>query len=59
MNDVGIQRENIVLFDCGTSENGVLHNADILKIKLNAIQYIVLSHGLFDHFTGLIPYLKG
>ena len=51
--------ENIVLFDCGTSENGVLHNADILKIKLNAIQYIVLSHGHFDHFTGLIPYLKG
>lgn len=52
------KKENIVLFDCGTSENGVLHNADILKINLNSIQYIVLSHGHFDHFTGLMSIIE-
>lgn len=51
-------KENVVLFDCGTSENGVLHNADILRINLNSIQYIVLSHGHFDHFTGLTSIIK-
>jgi 7,8-dihydropterin-6-yl-methyl-4-(beta-D-ribofuranosyl)aminobenzene 5'-phosphate synthase len=49
----GHNNENIVLFDCGTSENGVVHNADILGIDFDSIQSIVLSHGHFDHFTGL------
>lgn len=51
-------KENTVLFDCGTSENGVLHNADILRINLDSIQYVVLSHGHFDHFTGLMSIIK-
>ena len=56
--DVDTHNQNIVLFDCGTSENGVLHNADILKINFKSIHYIVLSHGHFDHFTGLLSVLE-
>ena len=56
--DVDTHNKNVILFDCGTSENGVLHNADILKINFNSIHYIVLSHGHFDHFTGLLSVLE-
>lgn len=50
--------ENIILFDCGTSENGVISNAEILGINFNSINSIILSHGHFDHFTGLPSILK-
>lgn len=51
-------RENIILFDCGTSEQGVVHNADILGINFTSINSIILSHGHFDHFTGIFNILK-
>ncbi len=51
-------KESTVLFGCGTSENGVVHNADILGIDFNSIDSIVLSHGHFDHFTGLPKILE-
>ena len=50
--------ENIILFDCGTSERGVLSNAEILGINFNSINSIILSHGHFDHFTGLPSILR-
>ncbi len=50
--------ENIILFDCGTSVNGVLSNAEILGINFNSINSIILSHGHFDHFTGLPSILQ-
>ena len=50
--------ENIVLFDCRTSENGVVSNAEVLGINFNSINSVILSHGHFDHFTGLPSILK-
>jgi 7,8-dihydropterin-6-yl-methyl-4-(beta-D-ribofuranosyl)aminobenzene 5'-phosphate synthase len=44
---------NSFLFDTGVSENGVIHNADIFGVDFGKIDGIVLSHGHFDHFTGL------
>ncbi|MGH9980145.1 MAG: MBL fold metallo-hydrolase [Nitrososphaeraceae archaeon] len=41
------------LFDTGPSENGIIHNADIFGIDFDQIDGIILSHGHFDHFTGL------
>ena len=46
------------LFDAGVSENGVIHNADLLGIRFDQIDGIILSHGHFDHFTGLVNVLK-
>jgi 7,8-dihydropterin-6-yl-methyl-4-(beta-D-ribofuranosyl)aminobenzene 5'-phosphate synthase len=58
LNKGGSVSENVILFDCGTSENGVLSNAEILGISFNSINAIILSHGHFDHFTGLPSILK-
>jgi 7,8-dihydropterin-6-yl-methyl-4-(beta-D-ribofuranosyl)aminobenzene 5'-phosphate synthase len=49
---------NTFLFDTGVSENGVIHNADIFGIDFKQIDGIILSHGHFDHFTGLVNVLK-
>src|SRR6476620_11113078 len=49
---------NIFLFDTGVSENGVLHNIDVFGINFDQIKGIILSHGHFDHFTGLVNIIK-
>ena len=49
---------NIFLFDTGVSENGVIHNVDVLGINFDRIKGIILSHGHFDHFTGLMSVIK-
>jgi 7,8-dihydropterin-6-yl-methyl-4-(beta-D-ribofuranosyl)aminobenzene 5'-phosphate synthase len=50
---------NTFLFDTGVSENGVLHNTDTFGTDFSQIDGIILSHGHFDHFTGLANILKG
>jgi 7,8-dihydropterin-6-yl-methyl-4-(beta-D-ribofuranosyl)aminobenzene 5'-phosphate synthase len=49
---------SIFLFDAGPSEDGVIHNADIFGIDFDRIDGVILSHGHFDHFTGLANILK-
>jgi 7,8-dihydropterin-6-yl-methyl-4-(beta-D-ribofuranosyl)aminobenzene 5'-phosphate synthase len=49
----GLVQRNKYLFDAGTSETGVIFNSDLFGINLENINAIVLSHGHFDHFTGL------
>jgi 7,8-dihydropterin-6-yl-methyl-4-(beta-D-ribofuranosyl)aminobenzene 5'-phosphate synthase len=49
---------NSFLFDTGVSENGVIHNADIFGIDFGKVDGIILSHGHFDHFAGLVNILK-
>jgi len=44
------------IFDLGQS-NKFLKNAEKLKIKLNKIDFLVFSHGHFDH-TGGLPYFQ-
>nr|MDQ3971066.1 MBL fold metallo-hydrolase [Thermoproteota archaeon] len=46
------------LFDTGVSKNGVVHNANTFEINFKQIDGIILSHGHFDHFTGLVNILK-
>lgn len=55
--DSSVQR-NTILFDAGPSENGVVYNSDLFGIDLKKIDAIVLSHGHFDHFTGLQNVIK-
>ncbi len=42
------------LFDTGVSENGVIYNANIFGVDFDHIEGIILSHGHFDHFMGLV-----
>jgi 7,8-dihydropterin-6-yl-methyl-4-(beta-D-ribofuranosyl)aminobenzene 5'-phosphate synthase len=42
-----------ILFDAGTSSNGVAINAELMDIDLSEVSYVVLSHGHYDHFGGL------
>ena len=41
------------LFDTGVNENVVVTNADVFRVDLRDIEAIILSHGHFDHTTGL------
>ena len=42
-----------VLFDTGTSPDGVAENMRRLQVDLSRIEVIICSHGHFDHTTGL------
>jgi 7,8-dihydropterin-6-yl-methyl-4-(beta-D-ribofuranosyl)aminobenzene 5'-phosphate synthase len=46
-------RERRILFDAGTSPDGVVENMRRLAIDPSSIEAIVCSHGHFDHTTGL------
>jgi 7,8-dihydropterin-6-yl-methyl-4-(beta-D-ribofuranosyl)aminobenzene 5'-phosphate synthase len=46
------------LFDTGVTEDGVIRNAGLLGLDFGNIDGIILSHGHFDHFTGLVNILK-
>jgi 7,8-dihydropterin-6-yl-methyl-4-(beta-D-ribofuranosyl)aminobenzene 5'-phosphate synthase len=47
-----------ILFDTGVSADGVVENANRMGIELNEVEYVVLSHGHYDHFGGLISAMK-
>jgi 7,8-dihydropterin-6-yl-methyl-4-(beta-D-ribofuranosyl)aminobenzene 5'-phosphate synthase len=51
-------KKNVLLFDTGVSENGVIHNADLFGIDFRIIEAIILSHGHMDHCKGLVSVLK-
>lgn len=46
------------LLDTGVTEDGVIRNADLLGMDFSNIDGIILSHGHFDHSTGLVNILK-
>ncbi len=47
-----------VLFDTGISPEGVVTNAKRMGLNLREIEGIILSHGHYDHFGGLLKVLK-
>jgi len=47
-----------ILFDTGGSSEGTVTNARRMGINLSDIGSIVLSHGHYDHFGGLLAVLK-
>ena len=50
-------KTNKFLFDTGVSKEGMVNNSDVLGINLKDIETIILSHGHFDHISGLISTL--
>jgi len=51
-------KKTSVLFDTGISAGGVVENAERMGLDLSEVEYVVLSHGHYDHFGGLISTLK-
>lgn len=47
-----------ILFDTGTSPDGVCQNAKLMDINLGEVSTIVLSHGHYDHFGGSTAAVK-
>jgi 7,8-dihydropterin-6-yl-methyl-4-(beta-D-ribofuranosyl)aminobenzene 5'-phosphate synthase len=46
------------LLDYGLTGAGELENLDFLKLDVAAVDALILSHGHYDHFGGLIPLLS-
>jgi hypothetical protein len=46
-------RTRRVLFDTGVSPDGLIHNMGFLELAPGDVEAVVLSHGHFDHTTGL------
>jgi len=51
-------KEHKILMDTGLSCGCMLHNARQLRISLDQIETVVLSHGHFDHTGGLSTFLQ-
>ncbi len=51
-------KSTCVLFDTGGSPNGMVENAKRMDISLSEVECVVLSHGHYDHFGGLLAAVK-
>jgi 7,8-dihydropterin-6-yl-methyl-4-(beta-D-ribofuranosyl)aminobenzene 5'-phosphate synthase len=56
--DNDVNTTNKFLFDTGVTEDAIIYNSDIFGINLQDIETIILSHGHFDHVSGLISTLQ-
>ncbi|TRO48902.1 MBL fold metallo-hydrolase, partial [Candidatus Bathyarchaeota archaeon] len=50
--------QHTILFDTGLSSDGVVTNATRMGIDLTEVECIILSHGHYDHFGGLVKIIK-
>jgi 7,8-dihydropterin-6-yl-methyl-4-(beta-D-ribofuranosyl)aminobenzene 5'-phosphate synthase len=51
-------KSSCVLFDTGGSPERIVENAECMGISLSEVECIVLSHGHYDHFGGLVSAVK-
>jgi 7,8-dihydropterin-6-yl-methyl-4-(beta-D-ribofuranosyl)aminobenzene 5'-phosphate synthase len=51
-------KSSCVLFDTGGSPEVIVENAERMGISLSEVECIVLSHGHYDHFGGLLSAVK-
>jgi 7,8-dihydropterin-6-yl-methyl-4-(beta-D-ribofuranosyl)aminobenzene 5'-phosphate synthase len=51
-------KSSCVLFDTGGSPEVIVENAERMGISLSEVECIVLSHGHYDHFGGLLSAIK-
>ena len=50
--------EHKILYDVGFKGKDFIHNMKLLGINPNEIDFLILSHGHFDHTFGLKAFLK-
>jgi 7,8-dihydropterin-6-yl-methyl-4-(beta-D-ribofuranosyl)aminobenzene 5'-phosphate synthase len=46
------------LFDTGGSPNVIIDNSKIMGLDLSQVSFVVLSHGHYDHFGGLLSIVE-
>lgn len=51
-------QSSCVLFDTGVSPEGIVENAERMGVNLSEVECVVLSHGHYDHFGGLLSAVK-
>jgi 7,8-dihydropterin-6-yl-methyl-4-(beta-D-ribofuranosyl)aminobenzene 5'-phosphate synthase len=51
-------REHRILFDAGTTPDGMSENMRRLGISAKDVEVVVLSHGHFDHTTGIDGFIR-
>jgi len=51
-------KTHCILYDTGSSPEGVITNANRMGLDLSEIESVVLSHGHYDHSGGLLATLK-
>jgi 7,8-dihydropterin-6-yl-methyl-4-(beta-D-ribofuranosyl)aminobenzene 5'-phosphate synthase len=51
-------KSSCVLFDTGGSPGGIVENAERMDISLSEVESVVISHGHYDHFGGLLSAVK-
>ncbi len=51
-------RDRRILFDAGVSPQGMVSNMDPLGLDPSEVEIVVLSHGHFDHTTGLDGFVE-
>ncbi len=51
-------KTHTILYDTGSSPEGIITNANRMGLDLSEIESIVLSHGHYDHSGGLLATLK-
>jgi len=51
-------KSSCVLFDTGVSAEGIVENAECMGISLSEAECVVISHGHYDHFGGLLSAVK-
>ena len=54
---VGADTRNLLL-DFGYTPNALMNNMEIMGIDGTKMQGLIMSHGHFDHFGGLVGYLE-
>jgi 7,8-dihydropterin-6-yl-methyl-4-(beta-D-ribofuranosyl)aminobenzene 5'-phosphate synthase len=47
-----------ILMDTGPTADAALHNANLMKLDIRSLDAIVISHGHYDHTSGLIQILR-
>jgi len=47
-----------IIFDTSSNKRGLLHNIKALKTSLSSLEFIVLSHGHYDHTSATVELIR-